>query len=149
LIFTNAELTKMELVEILNNSEMFTGENLTAVSIKHGRGIYLFYTSDDKLLYVGKSENIKNRIRTHLSGKDSATGKFINFVSKISIIYVDWDVNRQALFSVERWFITNLKPVFNGPIHESWGDSYESFYGKLKETDEELVGDLINQWGKE
>jgi predicted GIY-YIG superfamily endonuclease len=149
LIFTNAALTKMELVEILNNSDMFTGENLTAKSIIHGRGIYLLYTSDDKLLYVGKSENIKNRIRTHLGGKDVATGKFVKFVSKIRVIYVDWDVHRQNLFRVERWIIGNLKPAFNGPLHESWGDSYESFYGRLKETSDDLVGALINEWGSE
>lgn len=155
MLFNNEELTKMELVEILNRTDLFTGENFTAKSVKAGRGIYLLYTSDDKLLYVGKSENVKGRIRTHLSGKDKSTGKFIEFVSKIRIIYVDWDVNRQTLFSVERWFIGNLKPVFNGPIHESWADSYESCHAKLKSIGEDnpnrvaLVGELINGWGKE
>jgi predicted GIY-YIG superfamily endonuclease len=139
----------MELVEIINKSDLFTGENLTAKSVTAGRGVYLLYTSDDKLLYVGKSENVKNRIRTHLSGRDPSTGKFINFVSKVRIIYVDWCVGRQSLFSVERWFIGNLRPAFNGPIHSSWGDSYESFHGRLKEVSDDQVGELINEWGGE
>lgn len=146
MVFTNDQLLQMDLSDIISSSDLFEGEELTAKAISQGRGLYLLGTSDDKLLYVGKSENIKNRLRTHLSGKDRATGKFINFVSKIRIIYVDWDVNRQVLFSVERWFIVNLKPVFNAPIHESWGDSYESFYGRLVETREEFVGELINEW---
>jgi predicted GIY-YIG superfamily endonuclease len=139
----------MGVDDILNNSDLFTGEKLSHKDMRHGRGIYFLYTSDDKLLYVGKSENIKHRIRQHLGGKDIATGKFIGFVSKIRVVFVDWDVTRQKLFSVERWFIGNLRPAFNGPIHESWADSYETFYGRLKEISEDLVGELINEWGRE
>ena len=148
MIFTNVELVSTEVNGILDKADLFETENLTVRAINQGRGIYLLYTADDKLLYAGKSENIKNRIRTHLSGKDRSTGKFIKFVTKIRVIYVDWDVNRQTLFSVERWFITNLKPAFNASIHESWSDRYESLYEKLKEASDEQVGELISEWGR-
>jgi len=38
-------------------------------SIPDGIGVYLFYGSEDELLYVGKSVNLRNRIKEHFRSK--------------------------------------------------------------------------------
>ena len=43
----------------------------SAASLPTGPGVYLFKASDGHVLYVGKAQNLRSRVRQYLSGADS------------------------------------------------------------------------------
>ncbi|MEH7246529.1 GIY-YIG nuclease family protein [Neobacillus niacini] len=115
--FSYDDLRDMPLDIMLTKSNLYEYDHLMNEKMKsiphNGRGIYVLYSLTGKILYVGKSENIKSRLRRHLKGNEKITRDYIPFVSSIRVLYMAEDIRRDSLFSVERWFITQLNPVFN------------------------------------
>ena len=75
-------------------------------------GVYYFYDSNDKLLYVGKSVNIKQRVMSHFSQDHSnhKDQKINQRLAHISSQRTPSDFGAQLLESRE---IKNLFPLFN------------------------------------
>jgi excinuclease UvrABC nuclease subunit len=115
--FTYEDLRDMPIDNTLTKSDLYECDHILSDKMKsiprNGRGIYVLYSLTGKVLYIGKSENIKNRLRCHLKGSEKITREYIPFVSSVRVLYMDDEIRRDSLFSVERWFIAQLKPVFN------------------------------------
>lgn len=115
--FNYNDLREMSLEEIMAKSNLYECDELLDTKLKNipinERGIYFLISLTGNVLYIGKSENVRKRLRCHLKGHEKITREYIPFVSTVRVLYVDNEVGRQNLFSVERWFITQVKPIFN------------------------------------
>jgi excinuclease UvrABC nuclease subunit len=107
----------MPLEEMIDKASVYNALDLVDGKFKsipmNGRGVYALCSLSGKTLYVGKSEKMRDRIRTHLNGKEKITEEYSPFISRIKVFYVDDEVGRQNLYSVEKWFIDQLESVFN------------------------------------
>ncbi|HDR7640805.1 TPA: GIY-YIG nuclease family protein [Bacillus wiedmannii] len=86
---------------------IFTKEE--AMSIKNINGIYLLYSKDDELLYIGKSEELKTRIKSHLKGVSNVyeySGEF----DKIKCFYISSLLDAELC---ETYLINTLNPKYN------------------------------------
>lgn len=72
-------------------------------------GIYKFYSSDNELLYIGKSNDIRSRVSSHVSGSTN-TEKFYLEFSYLTCIFID---NPLFLDIIETYMINTLKPKYN------------------------------------
>lgn len=91
-------------------------------TIPTGTGIYLMKDSKNKVIYVGKAKNLRNRVRSYFQGsRDDQTGKgtlagrpFVSFLVKRveDIDFVLTDTEKEALI-LENNLIKQFKPRFN------------------------------------
>ncbi len=75
------------------------------------RGIYFFYNKDDYLIYVGKSNNIRERVMSHLNNQNP--GKYQEL--KASIARIDYELVAGEITSLmlEAEKIIKHRPFFN------------------------------------
>ena len=71
-------------------------------------GVYLIYNKNDKLIYIGQSQDIKKRIKSHHSGSHKALRKQIDHYKYHRIV----DLDQRKV--VEHILINELSPFFNG-----------------------------------
>lgn len=74
-------------------------------------GIYYFYNEKKDLIYIGKSRNLQQRVRTHLSNNTSNRAMEM----RDSIADIDWEVTGSELIALlkESSEIKRNKPVYN------------------------------------
>jgi DNA polymerase III subunit epsilon len=109
-------------------------------SIPEEPGVYYFYNEKGDLIYIGKSRNLQQRIRTHLS--NNTTNRAMEMRDFIADI--DWEVTGSELIALlmESSEIKKNKPVYNRAQRHTgfqWGifsftdlSGYINFnYGKL------------------
>jgi DNA polymerase-3 subunit epsilon len=109
-------------------------------SIPEEPGVYYFYNEKGDLIYIGKSRNLQQRIRTHLS--NNTTNRAMEMRDFIADI--DWEVTGSELIALlmESSEIKKNKPVYNRAQRRTgfqWGifsftdhSGYINFnYGKL------------------
>ena len=109
-------------------------------SIPEEPGIYYFYNEKGDLIYIGKSRNLQQRIRTHLS--NNTTNRAMEMRDLIADI--DWEATGSELIALlkESSEIKKNKPVYNRAQRRTgfqWGifsftdnNGYINFnYGKL------------------
>lgn len=75
-------------------------------------GVYRFYSKDDELLYVGKSNRIRTRVRSHFTG-DWSTGRGQDMLEHITRIETDETVGEVGALLLESHLIKTLAPVYN------------------------------------
>lgn len=76
-------------------------------------GVYLMKDKDDKIIYVGKAKNLKNRVRTYFQSDSNKSMKVIKMVEKIeSFEYIIVDTEVEALV-LESNFIKEHRPHYN------------------------------------
>jgi DNA polymerase III subunit epsilon len=75
-------------------------------------GIYRLYDESGKVIYVGKSGNLKKRLKQHL-GHDTNTSYFVDEVVK-----ADWLVEPDPVFQtlLESIFIAYHRPKYNSEV---------------------------------
>ena len=80
-------------------------------SIPDEPGIYYFYNEKGDLIYIGKSRNLQQRIRTHLSNNTSNRAMEMRDI----IADIDWEVTGSELIALlkESSEIKTNKPVYN------------------------------------
>jgi DNA polymerase-3 subunit epsilon len=80
-------------------------------SIPEEPGVYYFYNEKGDLIYIGKSRNLQQRIRTHLS--NNTTNRAMEMRDLIADI--DWEVTGSELIALlmESSEIKKNKPVYN------------------------------------
>jgi predicted GIY-YIG superfamily endonuclease len=118
---------------------------------KRPKGVYFLISGSGKLLYVGKSENILERLVSHINGKGGNSSRYISFVKEIRIALFS-DCTGKSLHTLEKTFITSLKPAFNGGNYSAGSTAqygYESLYHKLNRsiTEDDLV-EMLTDWPK-
>ncbi|MBF0473066.1 MAG: GIY-YIG nuclease family protein, partial [Nitrospirae bacterium] len=75
-------------------------------------GVYIFKDSKEKVLYVGKAKNLKNRVRSYFQKNliDDRKAKMVTQSRDISFVVTENEVEALAL---EANFIKQYKPPFN------------------------------------
>jgi integrase len=72
-------------------------------------GVYCLYNEEDKLLYIGKTRDLKRRAKEHFSGY-SNMGDYSHNFYKCSCIYV---ISELDMDIYETYMINTLKPALN------------------------------------
>ncbi|MBV8207553.1 MAG: excinuclease ABC subunit UvrC [Acidobacteria bacterium] len=75
-------------------------------------GVYLYKNAEGEIIYVGKAQNLRSRVRSYFSGDfgDSKTGSLLR--EAVDVEYIIVDNNKEAL-ALENNFIKQKKPRFN------------------------------------
>src|SRR5277367_2860022 len=76
-------------------------------------GVYLFRDSAANVLYVGKAQSLRNRVRSYFLDKaieDAKTGSLMREVADVDYIVVD---NEKEALALENNLIKQYKPKFN------------------------------------
>jgi len=76
-------------------------------------GVYQFFNSEKKIIYIGKAKNIKNRVRTYFQRSKNHSSKTITLVKKIE--GVEWIVVRNEVEALmtEANLIKRHQPHYN------------------------------------
>lgn len=120
-------LATVELLKLLLATEKERGEHLSSNArnsmlnpaldtsvidrLPEEPGVYYFYNNENKLIYIGKSKNIKNRVLSHLSNNRSKRAMEM----KENIVTIDWELTGNELIALlkESEEIKREKPVYN------------------------------------
>jgi excinuclease ABC subunit C len=92
-------------------------------------GVYQFKNDKDKVIYVGKARNLKNRVRSYFhSGQESAkTAALVRKITDVELIVTDNEIEALVL---ENNLIKELKPRYNVNLKDDKSFPY------IKVTDE-------------
>jgi predicted GIY-YIG superfamily endonuclease len=109
-------------------------------------GVYFALTEDDRLLYVGRSEDIRRRW-TSRHHRHAQIARY-NEVNQVRVAY--YLADKFILEALEAQLIEQLRPELNGrrlPKEEILGESLEFEIIKLRLPIDRW--DSINSWGEE
>ena len=85
--------------------------DISKIHIPSNPGIYLMKDSDEKIIYIGKAKNIKNRVRSYfLKNQNYKTQKLVENISDIEFVLTD---NESEAFLLESNMIKKYRPRFN------------------------------------
>ena len=78
----------------------FFVKNINLDNLPNKPGVYQFLNSSDKIIYVGKAKNLKNRVRSYFQhGKifDAKTKALITNIANVEFIVVDSEIEALLL----------------------------------------------------
>ncbi len=81
-------------------------------ALPDGPGVYLFYGEGDTLLYVGKSVDIRSRVRSHFSS-DHQVAKDLRISQEIRRVEVRRTTGELGALLLESQLVKQLQPVHN------------------------------------
>ena len=85
--------------------------DISKINIPSNPGIYLMKDSHEKIIYIGKAKNLKNRIRSYfLKNQNHKTQKLVENISDIEFVLTD---NESEAFLLESNMIKKHRPKFN------------------------------------
>ncbi|KKS98645.1 MAG: polymerase III subunit epsilon, DNA polymerase III subunit epsilon protein [Candidatus Gottesmanbacteria bacterium GW2011_GWA2_43_14] len=87
-----------------------TGDELE--SLPESPGVYIFYGDHETPLYVGKSINIKDRVKSHFS-RDYLSSKDLNISREIRRIGYERTAGELGALFLESSLIKKLQPIYN------------------------------------
>lgn len=97
-------------------------------------GCYLMKNAEDKIIYVGKAKNLKNRVRSYFRGAhDTKTTKLVSEIDHFETIITHSD--KEALI-LEINLIQEYKPIYNIRLKDSTMYPYLKI---TKERDPQLI----------
>jgi predicted GIY-YIG superfamily endonuclease len=112
------------------------------------RGIYFFFTKEGKLLYVGKSMNLRTRLKNHLRGNSNPTKYILKSVGYIKLLFVN--LSERLILQLEDKLIKELKPMFNGAqglLSTMEYYNYDNLREKLNSlTNKNEIYEYIKNW---
>src|ERR1700678_3370573 len=76
-------------------------------------GVYLFLDAGEKILYVGKANSLRSRVRSYFMesrGQDAKTSSLVRLIADLDYIIVD---NQKEALALENNLIKRHKPKFN------------------------------------
>jgi excinuclease ABC subunit C len=76
-------------------------------------GVYLFKTSGDRIIYVGKAKNLKNRLRSYFQGSSKLDARKSSMVGEIKDFSYIVTANELEAWILEANLIKQYKPKFN------------------------------------
>ena len=83
----------------------------TALTAPPSSGVYLWKNTEEKVLYVGKAKNLKNRLKSYFSGKkDIKTRTLLSRAAKIEYIICS---NEYEALILENTLIKQYSPQYN------------------------------------
>lgn len=76
-------------------------------------GVYLFKNDKDKIIYIGKAKNLRNRVRTYFQNEDRHDPKTRRLVSKIADLELLVTENEVESLILEANLVREHKPRYN------------------------------------
>ena len=117
-------------------------------------GVYKFYNSEKKIIYIGKAKNLKNRIKSYLNlrkGEGKRIGKLKSSIKYIETIITKTESDALIL---EQGLISKIRPPFNiqfrddksyPAIHLSTSKDYPAIYvSRQKDFKSTVFGPFAN-----
>ena len=117
-------------------------------------GVYKFYNSEKKIIYIGKAKNLKNRIKSYLNfrkGEGKRIGKLKSSIKYIETIITKTESDALIL---EQGLISKIRPPFNiqfrddksyPAIHLSTSKDYPAIYvSRQKDSKSTVFGPFAN-----
>ena len=124
------------------------------VDFPESPGVYKFFNSENKILYIGKAKNIKNRVKSYLNIR-KGEGKRIAKL-KASIKYIETIITKtesDALI-LEQGLISKVRPPYNiqfrddksyPAIHLSTSKDFPAIYiSRQKDPNSTIFGPFAN-----
>ena len=109
--------------------------DIKKITIPSQPGIYLMKDRDDKIIYIGKAKNLKNRVRSYfLKNQNYKTQKLVQKISDIEFVLTD---NESEAFLLESNMIKQYRPIFNIELKD------QQRYTYLRITDERFPRLLV------
>lgn len=85
--------------------------DISKITIPSQSGIYMMKDAEDKIIYIGKAKNLRNRVRTYFTkNQNYKTQKLVEKISDIEFILTD---NESEAFLLESNMIKRYRPAFN------------------------------------
>ncbi len=104
--------------------------DITKITIPPHPGIYIMKDSEDKILYIGKAKNLKNRVRSYfLKNQNYKTQKLVEKIAEIEFVLTD---NEEEAFLLEANMIKRYRPPYNIELKD------QQRYTYLRITNEEF-----------
>ncbi|MDE1764715.1 MAG: excinuclease ABC subunit UvrC [Thaumarchaeota archaeon] len=104
--------------------------DISSLSIPPHYGIYIMKDSDDKILYIGKAKNLKNRVRSYfVKNQNYKTQKLVEKIRDIEFVLTD---NEEEAFLLESNMIKRYRPPYNIELKD------QQRYTYLRITNEEF-----------
>lgn len=116
-------------IDVPNNDIEYL-EITSYLSIPKRPGIYYIYNSQYELMYLGKANNLKQRVGQHFRGCEGTSQIKHNF-NFVSCVYVDCPVDREIY---ETYQINKLKPPLNWEkIYTYQSEKFSPKYNPLEQ----------------
>ena len=141
----------------MEKQAQFTNKKLLfnkSIDFPESPGVYKFFNSENKILYIGKAKNIKNRVKSYLSIR-KGEGKRIAKL-KASIKYIETIITKtesDALI-LEQGLISKVRPPYNiqfrddksyPAIHLSTSKDFPAIYiSRQKDPHSTIFGPFAN-----
>src|SRR5574337_1288031 len=104
--------------------------DINKVSIPPHPGIYIMKDEIEKILYIGKAKNLKNRVKSYfLKNQNYKTQKLVEKISDIEFVLTD---NEEEAFLLEANMIKRYRPPYNIELKD------QQRYTYLRITNEEF-----------
>jgi excinuclease ABC subunit C len=104
--------------------------DITKVAIPSHPGIYIMKDETEKILYIGKAKNLKNRVKSYfLKNQNYKTQKLVEKISDIEFVLTD---NEEEAFLLEANMIKRYRPPYNIELKD------QQRYTYLRITNEEF-----------
>ena len=85
--------------------------DISKLTIPSQPGIYMMKGKDNKIIYIGKAKNLRNRVRSYfLKNQNYKTQKLVQKIHDIEFILTD---NESEAYLLEANMIKRYRPVFN------------------------------------
>ena len=85
--------------------------DISQIRIPTSPGIYLMKDSEQKIIYIGKAKNLKNRVKSYfVKNQNYKTQKLVENISDIEFVLTD---NESEAFLLESNMIKKYRPRFN------------------------------------
>lgn len=105
---------------LLGSGELPSGLPRTSLSrIPDTPGVYFFYDKEGELLYVGKSKNIRTRVRSHFSNKLS--GKEVRLSQETVEVVAEKTPGELSALLLESSLIKRESPHYNRALRDTRG----------------------------
>ena len=109
--------------------------DISKITIPAKPGIYLMKDSEEKIIYIGKAKNLKNRVRSYfLKNQNYKTQKLVEKISEIEFVITD---NETEAFLLESNMIKRYRPTYNIELKD------QQRYTYLRVTDEKYPRLLV------
>ena len=109
--------------------------DISKITIPQNPGIYLMKDSDEKIIYIGKAKNLKNRVRSYFNkNQNYKTQKLVENISDIEFVLTD---NESEAFLLESNMIKKYRPRFNIELKD------QQRYTYLRVSDEKFPRLLV------
>ena len=115
--------------------------------IPNDPGCYLMKDNEDRLLYVGKSKKLRNRVRSYFRASDELSPRISLMVRQVvDIELIVTDTESEAL-TLESNLIKSNQPYFNVLLKDdkkypyiciTWGDKYPRMFLTRKRRDRQI-----------